>query len=223
MAFPGIPPATPRFLADLAANNRKDWFEANRARYEADWRDVGLSLIEALQPFCNVSEPRLEAVPKIGGALRRINRDVRFSKDKSPYAPMLHIVLSPARAADRNTGFHLVLHPDRFGFGAGQYGLAPDALARFRDRVCDADDRARLFAAVETARKAGSEWDTPDLKRLPKGLEAGDDWAHLLRRKSVIVRGETDGLPGWLSTSRCQAEVERLSAAHLPLLGWLLD
>lgn len=223
MSHAGIPPETPRFLADLAANNRKDWFEANRARYEADWRDAGLSLIEALQPFCANASPRLEARPKIGGALRRIHRDTRFSADKSPYAPMLHIVLSPVRAPDRHTGFHLVLHPTCVGFGAGQYGLSPEALARFRARVTDPADRARLLQAAEAARAVGSEWDAPDLKRLPKGFEADPDWEHLLRRKSVILRGETTGLPAWLSTPRCAPEIERLAAAHLPLLGWLLD
>ncbi len=222
MSFAGIPPETPRFLAELSANNRKDWFEANRARYEAHWRDVGLSLIEALQPFCANARPRLEAMPKINGALRRINRDVRFSKDKSPYAPMMHIVLSPVGAPDRHTGFHLVLHPERVGFGAGQYGLSPKALASFRERVTDPADRARLLGAVETAKAVGSDWDEPDLKRLPKGFEAAPDWEHLLRRKSVILRGETRGLPDWLSTPRSLAEIERLSSAHLPLLGWLL-
>jgi uncharacterized protein (TIGR02453 family) len=222
MRFAGIPPETPRFLAELAANNRKDWFEANRARYEADWRDVGLSLVEALQPFCAHSRPRLEAVPKVGGALRRIHRDTRFSADKSPYAPMLHIVLSPVGAPDRHTGFHFVLHPSRIGFGAGHYGLPPAALARFRARVADPADRARLLKAAEAAWAVGSEWDAPDLKRLPKGFEADADWEHLLRRKSVILRGETAGLPDWLPTPRCTAEVERLAAAQLPLVGWLL-
>ncbi|MDH3264611.1 MAG: DUF2461 domain-containing protein, partial [Paracoccaceae bacterium] len=213
MSFPGIPPETPRFLADLAAHNRKDWFEANRGRYEAHWRDVGLSLVEALQPFCAKATPRLEAVPKIGGALRRIHRDIRFSADKSPYAPMLHVVLSPVAASDRHTGVHVVLHPDRVGFGAGQYGLSPEALARFRNRVTDRADRARLLEAAEAARAGGSDWDEPDLKRLPKGFEAGPDWEHLLRRKSVILRGETPGLPAWLSTPRCLAEIERLAEA----------
>lgn len=222
MSFAGIPSETPRFLAELAANNRKDWFEANRARYEAEWRDVGLSLVEALQPFCARATPRLEAQPKIGGALRRIHRDTRFSKDKSPYAPMLHIVLSLVGAPERHTGFHFVLHPDRVGFGAGQYGLAPEALARFRARVADPADRARLLEAAETAQAAGADWDAPDLKRLPKGFEAEPGWEHLLRRKSVILHGETPGLPAWLSTPRCLAEIERLGAAHLPLLGWLL-
>lgn len=222
MSFPGIPPETFRFLAGLAANNRKAWFEAHRADYERHWRDAGLALIEALQPFCNVSEPKLEAAPRINGALRRINRDVRFSKDKSPYAPMLHIVLSPVGAPDRHSGFHLVLHPDRLGFGAGRYGLPPADLERFRARVQDPAERAALLAAAAAAESVGARWDTPDLKRLPRGFPADPDWEHLLRRKSVILRGETTGLPPWLSTPGAVAEIERLAAAHLPLLAWLM-
>lgn len=221
MAYPGIPPVTPRFLADLAANNSRDWFEANRGRYEAEWRDPGRALVEALQDFCARATPRLEAAPKVGGALRRLHRDIRFSADKRPYAPMLHVVLSP-RGAGRHTGFHLVLHPDRLGFGAGRYGLAPDDLARFRARVSDPADRARLLAAAAAARGAGAEWEAPDLRRLPRGHAADGDWAHLLMRKSVILRGETPGLPDWLHTPRALPEIERLAEAHLPLLRWLL-
>ncbi len=222
MGYPGLPKETITFLKGLAANNRKDWFEAHRPEYEAHWRDAGLNLIEELQPFCNGATPRLEAPPKVGGGLKRIHRDVRFSKDKTPYAPMLHVVLG-LTGGDRHTGFHLVIHPDRIGFGAGQYGLDSGALERFRARAQDARHRARLTKAAEAAGTVGSVWDEPDLKRLPRGYETAEEWEHLLRRKSVILRGETKGLPGWLHTPRAVGEIERLAAAHLPLLDWLAD
>jgi uncharacterized protein (TIGR02453 family) len=218
--YPGLPRALPRFLTELAAHNNKDWFDAHRAAYESDWKAAGLDLIEALGPFCAAAAPRLEAVPKIGGSLHRIQRDTRFSADKSPYAPMLHVVLA-LPGGEKHRGMHLVLHPDRLAFGAGHYGLEPQALARLRARVQQPADRAALLEAAARAEAAGSCWDAPDLKRLPKGLEAGADWEHLLRRKSVILRGETTGLPDWLFTPDCPAGLETLIAAHLPLLGWL--
>ncbi|MFC2967474.1 TIGR02453 family protein [Acidimangrovimonas pyrenivorans] len=220
MRYPGLPRALPRFLAELAVENSRDWFEAHRDAYERDWKAAGLDLIAALGPLCQAGEPRLEAVPRIGGSLKRIQRDTRFSADKAPYAPMLHLVLA-LPGAEKHRGMHLVVHPDRLGFGAGHYGLGPQALARFRDRVQDPEDRAALLAAAARAEAVGSRWDAPDLKRLPKGMEAEADWEHLLRRKSVILRGETAGLPDWLFTADCLAGLDRLIAAHRPLLGWL--
>ncbi len=219
MAYPGLPHGTLDFLAGLSAHNDKTWFEANRAAYEQDWEAAGLDLVTVLVPFAQAAVPRLTAVPKVGGALRRIHRDTRFSADKRPYEPQMHIALTLAGSA-AHTGVHLVVQPDRLAFGAGEWMLAPPALARFRARVQDAADRAALFAAAAEAQAAGSRWDAPDLKRMPAGYAATADWEHLLRRKSVILRGEMP-LPDWLFSPRAVSELERLATAHLPLLAWL--
>lgn len=219
--YAGLPRATPDFLAGLEANNNRDWFEAHRDAYERDWKQAGLDLVEALGSVAAGAVPRLEAVPRIGGALRRIQRDTRFSADRSPYAPVLHIVL-PVAGAPRHLGMHFVLHPRHLGFGAGHYGLDPAALLRFRERVQDQADREALLAAaarIETA--AGGTWAMPELKRPPRGYKAAPEWEHLMRRKSVILRGETMGLPDWLFTPACVGEIRHLTEAHLPLLAWL--
>lgn len=207
-------------LSGIAAN-RRDWFEAHRDAYERDWKEAGLDLIEALAPFAAAATPRLDAIPKIGGSLRRIHRDTRFSADKSPYAPMLHIVLPASGGLAKHLGMHIVIHADHLSFGAGRYGLDKPALARFRARVHEPKDRAALLAAAAAAEAVGSAWDPPELKRLPAGLSADPDWEHLLRRKSVILRGRTEALPGWLFTPDCLPELQRLTEAHLPLLAWL--
>lgn len=217
----GLPLETPAYLADLAANNRRDWFEAHRDRYEVAWKAAGLDLVQALAPVSAAAVPRLDAVPKVGGSLRRIHRDTRFSNDKSPYAPMLHILLPLVGGADHR-GLHLVLHADHLSFGAGQWSLPPADLTRFRMRITDPADRAALLEAATRAETVGSRWDEPDLKRLPAGLTADPAWAHLMRRKSVILRGQTEGLPDWLFTPEAIPQLSRLIAAHLPLLGWLV-
>src|SRR5262249_23036848 len=81
--FKGFPPAAFRFLQDLARNNRKEWFEANRAVYEQELRGPMRHLVEALDARLVSIAPEI-----IGDAKRsmfRIHRDVRFSQDKSPY------------------------------------------------------------------------------------------------------------------------------------------
>ena len=97
------------FLQGLEANNSRNWFEAHRAEYERHWLGAGLDLIAALSQPC--AELGLLAVPKLNASLRRIHRDVRFSRDKRPYEPRLHVILSAGLAFNRAPGVHLVIGP----------------------------------------------------------------------------------------------------------------
>lgn len=88
--------------------------------------------------------------------------------------------------------------------------------------MADPQERAALLAAAAAAEEVGSRWDAPDLKRLPAGLSAAPDWEHLMRCKSVILRGSMP-IPGWLHGPAALPHLEALIAAHLPLLVWLSE
>ncbi|MBN8631267.1 MAG: DUF2461 domain-containing protein [Rhodobacterales bacterium] len=222
MAYAGVKPETFDYLRALASNNTRDWFEAHRAEYETDWLGAGLDLIAALAPACAGMQPRLLAVPKLNQSLRRINRDTRFSKDKTPYEPWLHLILSTGPAFNKVPGMHIVLRPDGLGYGAGHYGLEPGALDRMRQRICDPVSRTRLLDALAVAGATGSQLDPPDLARVPKGYAADPDWDHLLRRKGLIVRTQSDRpVPDWLATPEAVPQLAKIVRAHLPLLDWL--
>lgn len=224
MSYPGLQHETLDYLRDLAAHNDRDWFEAHRDRYERLWQTAGLNLIAALGPFCAAMQPRLLAVPKLNHSLRRIHRDTRFSKDKTPYQPWLHLILSTGPAFNKVPGMHLVLSPEGLGYGAGHYGLEPEALDHMRKRICDPVDRNRLLKAIEAANGVGSTLDPPDLARVPKGYAADADWDHLLRRKGMIVRTQVNRpAPDWLFTSEAPERLAEITRAHLPLLQWLVD
>ncbi|MFM7443435.1 MAG: TIGR02453 family protein, partial [Tabrizicola sp.] len=151
MPYAGLPRETFAFLQGLAAQNDRDWFEAHRPDYDTYWLKAGLDLIEALGPHCATMEPRLLAVPKLNQSLRRIHRDTRFSRDKTPYQPWLHLILSTGPAFNKVPGMHIVLTPEGLGYGAGHYALDPAALDRMRQRMCDEDERAQLMAALSAA------------------------------------------------------------------------
>lgn len=223
MTYPGLQHATFDYLRALAAQNTRDWFEAHRAEYEAHWLKAGLDLIAALGPDCAAMTPRLLAVPKLNQSLRRIHRDTRFSKDKTPYQPWLHLILSTGPAVNKVPGMHIVVTPDGLGYGAGHYGLEPDALDRMRGRICDATDRAELLAALEVAASVQSTLDPPDLARVPKRFDADQAWDHLLRRKGLIARTQiTLPPPDWLFTQEAPERLTGIISAHLPLLAWLV-
>lgn len=210
------------YLRALAAHNERDWFEAHRDDYQRDWLEAGLDLIAALAPFCAAMEPRLLAVPKLDQSLRRIHRDTRFSRDKTPYQPRLHLILSTGPAFNKVPGMHIVLSPDGLGYGAGHFGLGPEALDRMRARVCDPGARDQLLKALETANAVQSQLDPPDLARVPKGYEVAPEWAHLLRRKGMIVRTQVElPPPDWLFSPEAPQRLAGITGAHLPLLRWL--
>lgn len=223
MVYSGLERETFSFLCGLHDNNHRVWFENHRAEYEAHWLKAGLDLIAALSPLCEGMKPRLLAVPKLNQSLRRIHRDTRFSKDKTPYQPWLHVILSTGPEFNKVPGLHIVLTPEGLGYGAGQYGLEPAGLDLLRKRICDPKDRARLLKALDAAEAVQSTLDPPELARVPKGYEADPEWDHLLRRKSLIVRTQTNlPPPDWLFTAQAPERLAAIARAHLPLLAWLL-
>jgi len=221
--FKGFSDATFAFLRDLQENNSKAWFDANRDRYEAIWKGEAQDLIAALSVPMSQLDPPLKAVPRLNGSLRRINRDVRFSKDKSPYSARLHLIFWTGEHPNRSPGMHLVLHPDGIGYGAGAWGYEAPALKKLRTRILDPKDRKTLLEAVEKATAAGSSFSEPDLKNLPKGYEdAKGDWTHLLRRKAFVMRTiERVKRPDWITTPEATDRIMDLTRAHMPFIRWL--
>jgi uncharacterized protein (TIGR02453 family) len=211
-----------RFLADLAGNNDRDWFEAHRDRYEAHWKAPGLAFIEAIRPRLSALDPPLKAEARLNASLRRINRDVRFSTDKSPYNAKLHMIFSTGGAFNKDAGMHLVLNPSGVGYGAGLYGLAPKVLERYRARLCDPADAAAFAEAVDRAGEVGARMGAPDLARPPKGYAAEGRAAEFLRHKSIVVRTfGTEAAPAVLLGPGALDWAVGTTRAFLPLLAWL--
>ena len=209
------------FLADLEANNDKSWFDANRARYEAYWKEAALDFIAGVSPDLAGLDPPLLAEPKLNRSLRRINRDVRFSKDKSPYNARLHMIFWTGGHPNRSPGLHVVLTPGGVGYGAGQFGLEPQALKALRERIAGADGDG-LIAGLEAAEKVRCEIGEPDLARLPKGFEAEGRRAELLRYKAIVARTYDHSDPS-SSVIGAGAKDWLLGKAEalMPLLRWL--
>lgn len=217
MLYDGLPLKTVQFLQELEADNSRDWFEAHRGDYETLWLAAGLDLVAALAPAAASLSPPLLAVPKLNASLRRIFRDVRFSADKRPYDPRLHLILSTGPAFNKDPGVHLVIGARQFGFGAGHYGFTPAGLEAFRQDMTADGARAAFLEKIALAESAGCGWDAPDLARVPRGYQMAD-WDHLLRRKHVILRTMDDRPhPDWLFTPQAPAELARIIAALNPL------
>ena len=209
------------FLADLEANNAKDWFEANKDRYETHWKTAALDFIADVAADMSRLDPPLQAIPRLNKTLRRINRDVRFSKDKSPYKPRLHMIFWTGGHPNRSPAMHVVLHPEGIGYGTGQFGLEPAALANNRARIVGKDGDA-LINALDLAAKVNCTMGDPGLARLPRGFEAEGRRAELLRHKAYVARTHDVMAPrNEIIGAGAKGLLVEKTEALLPLIRWL--
>jgi len=176
------------FLAELAANNDRAWFEANKARYEALVREPALDFIAAMAPSLSKFAPNFRADPrKMGGSLMRVFRDTRFSRDKSPYKTNIGIQFRHALGKDVHApGFYLHVANDECFLGVGCWHPEADALGRIRDRI--AEDSERWFA-VRDDKKFRALWALSGdrLARPPRGYAADHPAIDDLKRKDFIA------------------------------------
>jgi uncharacterized protein (TIGR02453 family) len=180
-AFPGFPPDAMDFLAALKANNDRAWFAANRATYEQAIR-------EPTEAFVAIITARLEALSAspVTAKVFRIHRDVRFSKDKSPYNAHLHIGFA---TGDRQSGsgFYFGLEPDRLHLGAGAFEFSGRVLDSYRAAAADEAAGPALADLLAALSRAGFRVDAPALKRVPAPYAADHPRRDLLRRKGVTA------------------------------------
>jgi len=173
-----------RFLRDLKANNTREWFAANKGRYEAEVRGPALDFVADVAPHLDRISPRFVADPRpSGGSLFRIHRDTRFSKDKSPYKTYTGMQFRHELGKDAHTpGFYLHLEPKAVFVGAGIWHPDAPTLAKIREAI--ADD-AKAWGA---GKRVGGRFDLAgdSLKRAPAGYEPEHPLIEDLKRKDFI-------------------------------------
>lgn len=180
-------PALFAFLRDLRANNDRDWFAANKDRYEHDVREPALEFIRAFDPLLLDISPHFVADDRrSGGSLFRIHRDVRFSKDKSPYKTHTGIHFRHASARDAHApGYYLHLEPRQVFVGLGIWH--PDSATANRIRTAIAEDPEGWSDAVHDTPFAGTfELAGDALVRPPRGFDAGHPCIEDLKRRDFI-------------------------------------
>jgi len=186
--FSGFPLRLLHFLNDLSKNNKRDWFEANRPRYEHDLLEPALAFITAMADPLQKLSPHICSVPKkSGGSLMRIYRDVRFAKDKRPYKTNVGIHFRHERGKDVHApGFYFHIDPDEVFVGAGIWHPDSKALGKIRQaihkRPADWKKSRRGKAFRERFELAGDS-----LVRPPKGYSADHPLIHDLKRKDHIA------------------------------------
>jgi uncharacterized protein (TIGR02453 family) len=217
-----FPSDTILFLADLAANNSREWFEANRDRYEAAYVAPGRAFVEALGPRLADISPGVHYEPRVNGSISRINRDVRFSADKSPYKSNLDLWFwhGDKRGWD-HPGFYLRITPERVYLGSGMHVFGKEQTERYRAAVLDKRAGAALEKAAAEVAKRGYEVGGRTRKSVPRGLDPAHPRAAFLMH---------EGLYGGLELPPAEASRAGFAdiafghfAATWPIGRWLLE
>ena len=160
------------FFKELAANNNKPWFDENRKRYEKEVKEpfkkfVGDLIEEVKKNF----EPELLIAPK--DAIFRINRDIRFAKDKTPYKTNVSALLSPRGRKDHSYPAHyLELSPEYLGIYGGMYGGKTDAVLAMRMHLAkNIDEYKKLVSSKDFVSHFPEGINGEMQKRVPKELK----------------------------------------------------
>lgn len=186
--FNGFGPETMAFLDGLSANNSKAWFEEHRFEYDNHYIAPAKAFVEALAPELKQISPELNAEPRVNGSIFRINRDVRFSKDKTPYKD--HIDFWFWDGGDRKTaisGMFLRVRSNEITIGAGAHMMPSALLGKFRSAVTGESSGGAIAKAVEAAEGSGYRIGGEHYKRMPKGFEAEGTAGRLLLHNALHV------------------------------------
>lgn len=219
MAFSGFPPETFDFLSGLAQNNSKTWFDAHRPGYEAHWLAPAAAFVEAVAPGLRAIAPDVACEPRVNGSIFRINRDVRFSKDKRPYKTTLDLWFwQGARRSWEAPGFYLRLQPGSLIAGAGLHSFSPAQLAAFRAAVLDPVSGAALEAVI--AGLGLLSLDAPTRKTVPRGFDPAHPRAGLLRHEGLHAMHDGP-LPASVYSAALVDEVLAIFARAAPVSRWL--
>ncbi|MFY7965099.1 MAG: DUF2461 domain-containing protein [Chitinophagaceae bacterium] len=180
--------STIKFIKDLKKNNTKEWFDANRKMYEAAKQDF-LSLTETiLKGIAAKDETLSQLEPK--KCVFRINRDVRFSKDKSPYKTNMGMSISKGGKSAMSAGYYFHLEPGACFIGGGIYMPMPDEVKKIRQEI---DYNWDEFKKIITNKKfvetfgdisKGAEF---SLSRPPKGYDENNPAIDYLKLKSWTI------------------------------------
>ncbi len=181
-------PETLAFLEELAVNNNRDWFNANKTRYEDFVLDVALRFILSMQePLADIAPHFVAEATRVGGSLMRIYRDTRFSKNKLPYKTNIGIQFRHEQARNVHApGYYVHIEPGEVFLGVGMWRPESEPLRNIRERIATWPDEWREAIHNRRFRKH-FELSGESLMRPPRGFDKDHALISDIKRKSFIA------------------------------------
>ncbi len=222
MDFPGFQPSLFEFLEELAGNNNRPWFEANKSRYESEVLEPCMAFIRGFRPrLAKISEFFVASDRRVGGSLMRVYRDTRFGRDKTPYKTNVGIQFRHEMGRDVHApGFYVHIAPDECFLALGVWRPDPDSLGAIRTAIVEKPDRW-LRAKNDAKFRRLFTLEGESLKRPPGGFPADHPCVEDLKRTDFVAvedLGERDVL-----AKKFADRVAASFAAGRPLMRFLCD
>jgi uncharacterized protein (TIGR02453 family) len=176
------------FLKNLKKNNSKDWFDANRSKYESAKQDVEEFAAAIIKSLSKIDEGIAHLQPK--DCMFRINRDVRFSKDKSPYKTNMGVYFSKGGKKGNQAGYYFHVEPGASFVAGGLWMPMPEDLKKVRQEIDYNWDEFKKIVQEKKFRTAfGNLERNPEfeLSRPPKGYDDDNPAIEYLKLKSLIA------------------------------------
>jgi len=178
--------STLKFLKDLQKNNNRPWFEAHRKQYETAKEDFLLILEKLIPAIATFDAPIGSLKPR--DCTFRINRDVRFSKDKSPYKNNMAAYFNRHGKKSNGAGYYLHIEPGRSFAAGGLWQPEPNDLAKIRQEIDYSFDNWKKVIGAPSFKKTFVEGVKGDaLVRPPKGYQETNPAITFLKMKSFVV------------------------------------
>jgi uncharacterized protein (TIGR02453 family) len=222
--FAGFPPEGRQFLRDLADNNNRDWFEANKTVYEQKLLGPAVDFVVALGTRLQALDPAIVFDTRTNGqgTLIRIYRDVRFSADKSPYKTAVAGMFGDGAGKKmERPGFGFHLQADVLELMAGIFQFTKPQLETYRAAVVDDRSGRELEAALAAVRAAGDyRLEGEGYKRVPQGYDPDHPRAALLKMTGLHVQPA-----GGIRTGLSEPWLVEVAYGHFeamaPVYDWL--
>lgn len=220
--FSGFKKEAQTFLKELKVNNNREWFAENKSRYEDVILEPALEFVTAIErPLKRVS-PHFTAIAKrSGGSIMRVYRDIRFSKDKSPYKPYVGIHFRHESGKDAHApGFYFHIDTNEVFLGSGIWQPEPSILEQIRFHI---DDESKRWIKILNSKSLTQRFELSgaSLKRPPKGYDASHPLVEHLKRKDHFVISNLTKAE-FTSPKLVDTVIERFKIAK-PYLQFLCD
>ena len=222
--FPGFPIETQAFLRELRDNNTREFYHANRARFDEAVKLPAQAWVAAMGARLKALDPDIQVDPRTNGSgsLMRWNRDTRFSKDKSPYKVNIAMLWWHGSGKKmQHPAFGMEVTPDDAGLMAGMFHFPKPMLAAYREAVIDDALGEALLEAVKQVEAAGYSVSGLHYKRVPRGYDKDHPRAEWLKFNNLHA-GEHDIAPEIITSPRLIDECFERFTKVAPLHHWLV-
>jgi len=217
-----FPKRSAAYLNKLSKNNNREWFEANRDLYNSDLLEPCAQFVVEMGDRLQDIDPDIVAIPKVDKSIFRLHRDVRFSKDKTPYKTNAGLYFWNGKMKKMDArGCYFQLEPKLFGVGLGIYMFPPHLLKKYRDIVSNSLAAKELHQIIRALEKKGYTIGGKKYKKTPKGYDGNTLYPGYLLYDGIYAWYESDDFKK-IDGGKAVNVIFKIFKDMLPLHKWLV-